>query len=207
LPDEIGIFNNEDFNAIVSHTFNPERKISPLELSEQFGLDSLQNFEKGLFQESIILIQTCIEVYLKILFIKYANEIGMSETKQLNCLDNYKNLILQHCPKFLNGDWTINGTNSEFNEYWNLTYALRNKIVHTGFRPDFNTAWNAINAAIIFKERLPDLIKDSFRFKEQTKNFYFKDTKCYVKNTFNNSTAFVKRKVLEKIINYKHEEE
>lgn len=192
--------SDSDWNKLVIDSYQQNHSLFPFNTSERLAYKSLFHFKEGSYQDSVIYIQTSIESLLKILFVHYALYQEMEEEKIENILINYKNLIQVHCKIFIEGNWDIVYGNEPLYSYWHKTYELRNKIIHSGYQPNFNESNEAIKIALTLKNYIIKNAKDIGNLKSLINGYYGKDNYCYASKKFGNDSAFMNKEELGAVV-------
>lgn len=130
--------------------------------------DSRYLFAKGSTIESLIKMNTSIEVLLtQILVLYWTNEENLKIDDIIKKLDDipFKKRITVELPKILGGTWDITKKGKPlFDWYWN-SYSLRNKIVHGGYMPEMKEVNNSQSCCYKFINYVIDLMnKSKFKY-------------------------------------------
>ncbi|TQI71200.1 hypothetical protein JM79_2127 [Gramella sp. Hel_I_59] len=106
-------------------------------IPEKYILNAHFKLKSGLFSESIIFSQIAIEVKIKKLYRYFLEkgQIAIGEIDDLIEKTAFKTLIKTEIPTRLGGNWDLTLEYSEVTNWYNRTYKIRNRIVHSGFEP------------------------------------------------------------------------
>jgi hypothetical protein len=132
--------------------------------SELFAFDALRHFRNGLVKESVISINTSVESFLFSMFVEFKIIDGSDEESALKEAVNLKlHHLLSHEVHLIakiGGNWEKKGKECECARWYTIAYKLRNDIVHSGYEPSEAEAYNALCAALLFREYVFNLVKN-----------------------------------------------
>lgn len=153
--------NETEVFKIFQQAHNIKNNFNPFVLSEELLLNSIRNFNEGHYKEAVFYIQSSIETFLKTLLVKLLEIEQLTELAIDQKLEkpNFMGMVKKEFNTRLGGIWDINNINSEIGKWHNYTYKLRNKIVHSGYMPNFDETNTAISFGINFINYIKDLIK------------------------------------------------
>lgn len=148
--------------------------VNPFIVSENFILNAKRFFKNGFYQEAVIYTQTGIETFIKALLVEFLNDEKASESEIDKKLEttSFINIIKKEIASRIGGTWDITRQDTEVGKWHVDTYMLRNRIVHTGYRPRFNEVEQAICSAIEVREYIIKLIEIK-KVKYKLLNSYF----------------------------------
>ncbi len=106
-----------------------------------------------------------------------------------------KNLINHNHLGFLTGlDWNIDNGDSKCKKWYDTTYKLRNKIVHTGYEPSYFEAQEAIRIALEFREDIYKIVitlEGKYEaIAREARKFFMENAQTYAYKTLNANLSF-----------------
>jgi|GEM_PF-4712464 len=184
--------------------------------SELFAFDALRHFRNGLLKESVISINTAVESFLFSIFIELKIVDGVVEESAMQSAADMKlhNLFKHeaHLKARIGGTWETSGEESECARWYSSAYSLRNNIVHSGYEPSSAEAYNALKAALQFREYVFNLMTDHHgTYKSVSDNlnrFYKLSKKTFATTVFETELSYDDEKrtrVLNKSLELAHE--
>ncbi len=204
--ENIPILSKSEWDWVVSDSFREDHSLFPFTRPENFALKSLNNFKLGRFQDSVIFIQLSVESLFKLYYLFYARVNNIDENKSDKIISNYRNLIEHTAKKYLEGDWMLVKSNELLFSYWNTTYNLRNKIIHSAYEPIYSETVNAIKAGLDLKRLISKSLK-KFGGIDKLVNGYYSENYCYASELFYNDSSFSNEKQAQEFIDSKFNNE
>ena len=150
----------DDQAEIIRHCEIIEQEINPFVLAENFILNSKRFFNSGYYLESIIYAQTGVETFIRALYKEFLIDEDVTTSDIINILEDtpFMSIIKKEMPKRLGGVWDITREDCEVYKWYNSTYLLRNKVVHSGYIPNYIEADVAIFQVIELRYYIKKLL-------------------------------------------------
>ena len=128
--------------------------VNPFVLSELLVNVSRRMMTQGQYKEAVIFIQTSIEIFLSNLLIEFLKHEGEKDEESKNKVSElpFLSIIKKEMAIRLGGSWDITKIGSELNIWYEKTYRIRNKIIHSGYQPTFDEVNEAMHSAGNFQK-------------------------------------------------------
>ena len=152
-----------------------DKKLNPIIHSELYLLKAKRNFKEGYYDDAVISIQTNIEILIRIIYREVLICSGISdlEIEKIFEDESFMTIVKKKLSKYIGGIWDTTKEGTAIYNWYNKTYKMRNKVVHSGYFPTFSEADMAIGAALEFRKYLLERVRKNN--KTYTKlNKYFK---------------------------------
>jgi len=164
----------QEWEEIIRHCGLIISGVNPFIVSENFILNAKRFFKNGFYQEAVVYTQTGIETFINALLVEFLKEEKVSESDVAKKLEmtSFMYIIKKEISSRIGGTWDVTRQDTEVGKWHEDTYLLRNRIVHAGYRPQFNEVDQAICSAIELREYIIKLIVIK-KGKYQLLNSYF----------------------------------
>jgi hypothetical protein len=166
------------------------KDFNPYFSSEESLLESINNFYKGNYRETVINSQMGIEFFMSKLYIDilYLEGFDYKTAIQTTVNTPYKTLVVVKFQEKLGGTWDKKLINKPFGKYWEKTYELRNQVIHGSYYPNYKEAKTALESALEFKDYVLMLLgKKKTEYKSLNEYFnkiYRNDLKNYANRSY-----------------------
>lgn len=151
--------------------------MNPFMLSNYFILNAKRYFKNGFYFETVIYAQIGIETFIRVLYREFLIEEEYSEAEILEILENtaFMTIIKKEISKRIGGTWDTSRIDSAVGKWYSQTYSLRNRVVHGGYIPNQDEAYDAIMGAIELKRYVIELIDKKRNLYPKVGSYYRKE--------------------------------
>lgn len=165
---------SEDLNNITRLHFIYSENLNPLIRSQIYVLKARRNKREGFYDDAVISIQIYIEIIIRLVYKEVLISLNKSTQEIEDILEktSFINLVTRELQKYLGGSWDRTKEGTKINSWYINTYNIRNKIVHTGYYPNFNEVTLAIDSAMEFSDFIFNQIRKN-KTKYPKLNSYF----------------------------------
>lgn len=134
---------------------------NPFIFAEEFILRARRAIKRGLLSEAAIFSQVYVETFLGILITNLMLIEGKASTEIEQELEDmsFMSMVKSQFHTRIGGKWNPDAAVTEIGRWYEKTYLLRNRIVHSGHFPSFAEAAEAIDASSKFVAYVVLLIK------------------------------------------------
>lgn len=125
------------------------QKWNPFILAEELMLNAKRNFMEGFHKEAIIYSQTAFETFLRTLLTELFKQEGLSDSdvEQVYSDFGFMGVLKKEFHTRIGGRWDITDESTEIGIWHRDCYLIRNRIIHSGFNPDYDQVSLAIGSA------------------------------------------------------------
>lgn len=148
--DKIG---NDEMEEIIRTNVLMLSGVNPFAYFETLTLTAKRYFNNGFYQEAVIYAQISVETLIRTLYREFLihEEVNEDKIETLMEKTSFMSMIKSELPPRVGGNWDLNKESSKPNLWYEFTYKLRNRIIHSGYMPSFKEADEAVYNAIEFK--------------------------------------------------------
>lgn len=153
--------SHNKINDFIRHYKIYDEQTNPMLHVESYLLKANRKLREGFYDEAVISVQTSIEILINIIYKEILVCSNHTEIDIQNRLEDksFMSIIKKELFKYLGGTWDITRSGTPIQEWYDDTYRIRNKIVHTGYYPTFKETDLAINAAMRFRDFIFDRVR------------------------------------------------
>ncbi|MGN7178159.1 hypothetical protein [Cytobacillus sp. SAFR-174] len=176
IKDTISI---DEFLEIQQYAMFIKNGINPFVISEEFMLGAKRRYMEGNYKEAVINAQTSLETFLTTLYKHMCLEEGKTEQviEQQLSFPQYKGVtqfVKDKFKKRLGGNWDIRDRSGWIGKWHLKSNKLRNKIVHSGYEPNYQETSESIHAATELRLYIVDLLKKKSQKYPKCNEFIYK---------------------------------
>lgn len=152
--------SNDERDEILRYVSIIDGEKNPFILSEEIMLDAHRYYKSGFYKEAIIYCQSSIETFLSTLFSKMLMLEGKEDEEVQDILEStpFIGMVKREFHSRLGGNWNPQNTASVIGRWYKDLYSLRNRVVHSGYKPDYEKASKALQLAIEFRRKVIELV-------------------------------------------------
>jgi len=134
--------------------------VNPFLINERYVLFARRYRKLGFYNEAAIYIQISIEtlirtIYKEILKIKEDDD---EELKRILEDTSFMSIVKKELPHLLGGNWNINDISNPAGQWYQYVYKLRNRVIHTGYMPNFDELDKALYYGTEFRVFIVELL-------------------------------------------------
>ncbi len=150
----------EKTNEIIWYASVINQKWNPFILTEELMLNAKRNFSKGFHKEAIIYSQTAFETFIRTLL----TELYKEESKTIEELNQtfndygFMGVLKREFHPRIGGRWDITNELIGIGIWYRDCYLIRNRIIHSGYFPDYKQVSLAIGSAEHIIGKILDLV-------------------------------------------------
>jgi hypothetical protein len=149
IPYQKPILKEEEYQEVIWYANVINQDWNPFIFPEELMLNSRRNLIKGFFREAVIFSQTSFETFVRTLIF----EIYKADNLQINELEKkfetrgFMSVLKSEFHQRIGGNWGVYKLSDPLSGWYYKCYRIRNRIVHSGYSPDFSECEEAIDAA------------------------------------------------------------
>lgn len=138
----------EETQKVIWYASVINQKWNPFIMPEELMLNAKRNFNDGFHKEAIIHSQTAFETFLRTLLTEFYKEENKS-IEELNQVYNdfgFMGVLKREFHQRIGGQWNVTNDNTDLGIWYRDCYTMRNRIIHSGYDPNFDEVSLAIGS-------------------------------------------------------------